>query len=440
MRQFILIMICILLQVIHVHAGSKDITWKWDYSEADDIFIDLLGKAATGFMETNTPNCYGGKLVVKLPEGLHFKQTEAPAFLLIGNAEEIAFNVDVNDSMAILSLKTSSVQTVPSEAINITLNPKAIKGKLRKGMNTTGRLSFHPSEIPTVFKSPITGRTYHLVFNDEFDDGVIDTLKWDTRSRRSPFTRRGMYQEKPYYVLCHEDWTQELRGELRLEVSKYPTQNNVVMTGGILSLGRFMARYGYYETKDSFRDCIGEGYWPAFWIHFDEADKYGKGTEIDVFEYIPKDKQIFQTLHWYKKQAMEEQQSEVQHAALDYDKSGQFKEHRSSTKYFVLDEAQSKEHTFAVEWTPEELIFYTDGKVTRRVNRKDDPKQVPSAYQMVYFSCSAGEWGGNVMENQVPAYVYFDYCRCYQESDQDAIYTVKGNGMKVPASRRVGKL
>jgi len=71
----------------------------------------LLGKAATGFMETNTPNCYGGKLVVKLPEGLHFKQTEAPAFLLIGNAEEIAFNVDVNDSMAILSLKTSSVQT-----------------------------------------------------------------------------------------------------------------------------------------------------------------------------------------------------------------------------------------------------------------------------------------------------------------------------------------
>ena len=93
MRQFILIMICILLQVIHVHAGSKDITWKWDYSEADDIFIDLLGKAATGFMETNTPNCYGGKLVVKLPEGLHFKQTEAPAFLLIGNAEEIAFNV-----------------------------------------------------------------------------------------------------------------------------------------------------------------------------------------------------------------------------------------------------------------------------------------------------------------------------------------------------------
>lgn len=44
MKQFILIMICILLQVIHAHAGSKDITWKWDYSEADDILLICLAR------------------------------------------------------------------------------------------------------------------------------------------------------------------------------------------------------------------------------------------------------------------------------------------------------------------------------------------------------------------------------------------------------------
>lgn len=88
---------------------------------------------------------------------------------------------------------------------------------------------------------------------------------------------------------------------------------------------------------------------------------------------------------------MEEQQSEVQHAALDYDKSGQFKEHRSSTEYFVLMKLRVK--SIHLLWNgPRRTDFYTDGKVTRRVNRKDDPKQVPSAYQMVYFSCSAGEW------------------------------------------------
>lgn len=62
------------------------------------------------------------------------------------------------------------------------------------------------------------------------------------------------------------------------------------MIGGILLLGRFMVCYGYYEIKVLFRDCIGEGYWFVFWIYFDEVDKYGKGIEIDVFEYIFKDK------------------------------------------------------------------------------------------------------------------------------------------------------
>lgn len=440
MKQFFIIMTSLLMQAVNMHAVTKDITWKWDYSEADDAFIDLIDSSATGFIETNTPNCYGGKMVVELPEGLHFKQTDLPIFLFTGKADEIAFNTDVNDCVATLSLKTPSVTTLPQQAIQVALNPKAIKGKVKKGMKTSERLDFHPSTIPTVFKSPITHRTYTLIFNDEFNDETIDPLKWDTRSNRSPFSRRGMYQDKPYYVLCHDDWTKEVNGELRLEVSQYPTQKNVIMTGGILSLGRFMTRYGYYETKASFRDCTGEGYWPAFWIHFDEADQYGKGTEIDVFEYIPKDKQIFQTLHWYEKQAVKEQQPEIQHTALNYDKSGQVTKHRSSTHYFTLEEAQSKEHTFAVEWTPEELIFYTDGQVTRRVNKKDDPKQVPSAYQMVYFSCSAGEWGGNVMNNRQPAYVYFDYCRCYQASDQDAIYTLDGKETKVPASQRTGKL
>ncbi len=441
MKQLIITLICLLMQVVNIHATSEGITWKWDYSDAKDTFIDLTDKYSTGFVETNTPNYYGGKLIVELPEELYFRQTGVPIFLFTGNIDEITFNVNLSDRVATLSLKTPLTQTVPKQAIHIQLNPKAIKGKIKKGMNTTYSLDFHPSKVPTTFTSPITGRSYSLVFNDEFNDGTIDSLKWDTRSNRSPFTRRGMYEGKPYYVLCHDDWTKELDGELRLEVSKYPTQKNVIMTGGILSLGRFMTRYGYYETKASFKDCTGEGYWPAFWIHFDEADQYGEGTEIDVFEYIPKDKQIFHTLHWYEKQAaVKEQQPEIQHAALNYDISKQFNEHRSSTEYFTLEDAQSKEHTFAVEWTPEELIFYTDGKVTRRVNKKDDPKQVPSAYQMVYFSCSAGEWGGNVMKSQEPAYVYFDYCRCYQESDQDAIYTVNGNATKIPASQRTGKL
>lgn len=56
-----------------MYVGFKDIMWKWDYFEVDDIFIDLFGKVVIGFMEMNMFNCYGGKLVVKFFEGLYFK-------------------------------------------------------------------------------------------------------------------------------------------------------------------------------------------------------------------------------------------------------------------------------------------------------------------------------------------------------------------------------
>ena len=44
------------------------------------------------------------------------------------------------------------------------------------------------------------------------------------------------------------------------------------------------------------------------------------------------------------------------------------------------------------------------------------------------------------MNNGFPAYVYFDYCRCYQSGNQDAIYTINGIEKKISASERQGKL
>lgn len=419
--------------------ATEDVSWKWNYTDVDDAFIDLVDDNASGFMETSTPNLYAGKLMVELPDGMKFKMNEQPVFVFKNSADSEMFQVDMESRKAILSLKHPNMETVPSP-VELRLNPKSVKGKFIKGMTTEYVINFGSSDVKTVFKSPVTGRVYHLVFNDEFNDGKIDAVKWDTRSNHSPFTRRGMYKGEPYYVLCHDEWTKELDGKLRLEVSKYPTQKSVVMTGGVLSLDRFMTKYGYYETKVSFKDCIGEGYWPAFWLMFDGKDKYGDGTEIDIFEYIPKDKQIFHTLHWYKQNSTLGNRDGVQHAALNYDKNKKENEHRSSTKYFELADAGSMEHTFAVEWTPDELIFYTDGKVTRHVKKSAEKGEIPHAYQMVYFSCSAGEWGGNVMNNNLPAYVYFDYCRCYQEDGQDAIYTLNGVEKMMTVEERKGKL
>jgi hypothetical protein len=79
--------------------------------------------------------------------------------------------------------------------------------------------------------------------------------------------------------------------------------------------------------------------------------------------------------------------------------------------------------------------------MTGRLSKKDNPKYVPSAYQMVFFSMSSGTWGGNVADtsNRLPAYSRFDYCRVYQTGKEDAYYILGDEKTRVKAAERTGK-
>ena len=53
--------------------------------------------------------------------------------------------------------------------------------------------------------------------------------------------------------------------------------------------------------------------------------------------------------------------------------------------------------------------------------------------------CQTGEYRGRWRDEEL-AFIYFDYCRCYQESNQDAVYTMNGEAVRILASQRKGKL
>jgi beta-glucanase (GH16 family) len=114
-------------------------------------------------------------------------------------------------------------------------------------------------------------------------------------------------------------------------------------------------------------------------------------------------------------------------------------EHLRSSENFVLNEL-GEFHKFGLEWTPDELIFYVDDTVTRHLNNSENERSVPDAYQMVFYSMSAGTWGGNVADptNSLPARSEFDYCRVYQTKDQDAFYRFGSVEKLINAENRQG--
>lgn len=391
---------------------------EWD-DTTNDSYIEFY-EDSEAFIETNEAGVVGGKLFIQLSEN---------QFFVDGVEENVVFNnflndlepvVIVNDTKNRLQISISGRTVEHAEKnsiynISIRIPEIYISGKNKEEVELQNvKILFH--DVACTWKSPITSNEYLLVFNDEFNGSEIDRNRWKFRAGTAKITRTIQYNNEDYDIVVEDEASVLEDGNMVLKVYKKDDEPNKIFTGGILTLDKFMPRYGYYETMVSFKDCNGFGHWPAFWLHFSGEDKNTTGTEIDIFEYINNSQTIFQTLHWYIGN-----------------------EHLSSSENFVLNKLDEY-HKFGLEWTPEELIFYVDGKVTRHLKNSEIQRYVPDAYQMVYYSMSAGIWGGNVADpsNKLPASSKFDYCRVYQSTGHDAFYKF-GDGEKlIDAENRMG--
>ena len=441
MRRSAIAILIVTGSTISVYSQDREVIWNWLYLE-DDVYYDFSLPEQEGFVETSESGHMGGALQIVLPETASFRKGVSKYFSVEGLPDGLEAEMTVDKSSAMIQLSGIAKKYLSSyQNLNISIGHKAIRGKVDRNSLHLDNIRIKSHSIPGRFISPVTKKVYQLVFNDEFNEEQVNTSRWAYRGNiHGSKTRTIKHEDRDIDIIVENDASTTTGRALKLDV-RWDEDHRKIITGGINTSGKFLARYGYYETKVSFRDCHGIGYWPAFWIHFVDSTRYTNGTEIDVFEFIPRDKEVFHTLHWYKKDSSNTVQQHVQHFDTTTVQSQKKHGHFSSTQHFELDNSKSKPHVFAVEWTPEELIFYTNGQVTRRVDKSKDPREVPAAYQMIYFSCSAGTWGGNVAmeKNTLPSYVYFDYCRVYQEAGQDAYYLYDNKPQLIRAEDRYGK-
>jgi len=229
------------------------------------------------------------------------------------------------------------------------------------------------------------GKKWKLVWRDEFDGAKVDESQW---------TCRGPYKAFGGWIVTDSIY---LDGKGHLIIRTYE-KDGTYYGGMIDSNGKFQHKYGYWVARCKLsREA---GHFPAFWIWSAplhpgapeiEMDPAERGTEIDIMEYFPATgkSKVHHNLHWIVDRKGKKRQS----AHHDVDIPG------VSEGY----------HTFAVEWTPGEYVFYVDGKITWRTT-----KAVSHIAQYACFSDHIDNWTGKIQDAKLPDFFEVDYVRVYE--------------------------
>ncbi len=179
----------------------------------------------------------------------------------------------------------------------------------------------------------------HLVFSDDFDGTKLDRKKW----KKCPEQLR----QGPDCIWDDDMTSLDGEGHLVLRAEWDPV-NKRVRSGGIRSKGKFEYGYGYYEASCKFPAAYG--IWGAFWMMCGDVSERSLdgagGIEIDVIESIRASQNACNhALHW----------------------GGYGDKHKSESHDMKKPDIYDGEfHTFGLERTPEEYIFYIDRVETWR--------------------------------------------------------------------------
>ena len=164
-------------------------------------------------------------------------------------------------------------------------------------------------------------------------------------------------------------------------------------TGMISTADEFEPTFGYFECR--YQVQTQPGHWSAFWL---QSPTMGRpvgepakaGVEIDVIEYLATPKyrdKALHTIHW----------------------DGYGEDHTSRHVNTPLPGLGEGFHTFGLEWTPTEYVFYVDGQETGRMN-----EAVSKRSEYMLLSMEVGKWADDIAAAELPDSMVIDYVRVWQ--------------------------
>lgn len=209
---------------------------------------------------------------------------------------------------------------------------------------------------------------WKLVWSDEFDGTELDRTKWNYRltfwgKPFDAFTDEGVVVKDSHLELHRVEKNglyaspQLQTGSNSFDVPKDEPKNQFGGDVSFWPLGeleepKFVHRYGYYECRCKFQK-EPEVMWSAFWLQSPSIGTRFEpewcGIESDIMEYFQEGKTSSGNIYGgYGKQFTED---------------GRVNE-------FTLPETEDGWHYFGLDWQPDGYVFYCDGQVVTRCNKK----------------------------------------------------------------------
>ncbi|MBU0640893.1 MAG: right-handed parallel beta-helix repeat-containing protein [Planctomycetes bacterium] len=237
---------------------------------------------------------------------------------------------------------------------------------------------------------------YALVWQDEFEGPIgtpPDSARWAPRHlgpRRDAINvaEAARLDGQGHLLItttCHEPTATRPAATL-FATSEYHT-------GMISTAGKFEPTFGYFECR--YKTQTQPGHWSAFWLQSPTmgspvGNPASAGVEIDVIEYLATPKyrdRALHTIHW----------------------DGYGEDHKSRHINKPVPRLGEGFHTFGLEWTPQEYIFYVDGQETGRMR-----EAVSQRGEFLILSAEVGEWADDIADAKLPDAMAVDYVRVWQ--------------------------
>ena len=240
-----------------------------------------------------------------------------------------------------------------------------------------------------------TSEDYELVWRDDFRE--FDGRRWARIPRGEPDWKR--------YMSSHDSLYDMADGHLILKAmvndGLAPDDTASYLTGGIYTKDRFNIGYGKVEVRAKLPSA--RSVWPAIWM-MPQKGPWPDAGEIDIMEHVG---------------CVPTEVSSSIHCKAYYHAIGTQKTAARKVAG-VMDEF----HTYALEWTPEYIKTYVDGKQLFYYNPDDyakgrnaDTWPFNKPFELKLNLAWGGDWGGmmGVDESCLPATYEIDYVRVFQK-------------------------